>query len=187
MTHRLTVQTDPSRARVRLVNSSFTYRPGVRLPPGQYTVEVSRSGYETKQVTVRITNRDVSESISLERIARVTPPTPPPSAPPSRPGAWPIGSVQIDGSITGVDRGEVQRVLSRYVGQTVNRGSLLNAAMQVYRTTGIALSFVVRNAASGSAVLEARVSRRLRRTYESSIPLVTPGQIERSGFGVSVQ
>ena len=138
---------------------------------------------------MRITDRDVIELVSLERIAVAPSPTPPPLTPmpPPRTGAWSIGSVQIDGSITGVDRGEVQRVLSRYVGQTVNRGSLLNAAMQVYRTTGITLSFVVRNAASGSAVLEARASRRLRRTYESSIPLVTPSQIERSGFGVSVE
>ncbi|HRX70285.1 MAG: hypothetical protein KDJ22_00955 [Candidatus Competibacteraceae bacterium] len=188
-TYRLTVRTDPSRARVRLVNSSFTYRPGVRLPPGEYTVEVSRSGYETKQVSVRIANRDVTESISLERIATAAPPTPPTPAPapPSQAGAWRIGSIQIDGSITGVDRNEVQRVLNRYMGQTVNRDSLLNAAMQAYRTTGITLSFVVRNAASGSAQLQARVSRRLRRTYESSIPLVTRSQIERSGFDVSVE
>ncbi|MCB1776818.1 MAG: PEGA domain-containing protein [Candidatus Competibacteraceae bacterium] len=185
-TYRLTVRTDPSRARVRLVNSSLTYRPGVRLPPGEYTVEVSRDGYETKQVAVRVTNRAVTESVRLERIAVAPPPAPAPT-PPRRAGGWPIGSVQIDGSITGVDRGEVQRVLNRYVGQTVNRRSLLQAAMQVYRTTGITLSFVVRNATSGSAVLEARLSQRLRRTYESSIPLVTPGQIERSGFGVSVQ
>lgn len=187
-TYRLTVRADPSRSRVRLVNSSFTYRPGVRLPPGEYTVEVSRSGYETKQVSVRITDRDVTESISLEQMAKATPPTPAPTpATPAQPGVWRIGSIQIDGSITGVDRDEVQRVLNRYMGQTVNRDSLLNAAMQAYRTTGITLNFVVRNAASGSAQLQARVSRRLRRTYESSIPLVTRSQIERSGFDVSVE
>jgi hypothetical protein len=188
-TYRLTVRTDPSRARVRLVNSPFTYRPGVRLPPGEYTVEVSRSSYETKQVSVRIADRNVTESISLERIVKATPPpTPTPTpAPPPRAGAWRIGSIQIDGSITGVDRDEVQRVLNRYVGQTVTRDSLLNAAMQAYRTTGITLNFVVRNATSGSAQLQVRVSRRLRRTYESSIPLVTRSQIERSGFDVSVE
>ncbi|HCB14297.1 MAG TPA: hypothetical protein DEP36_12130 [Gammaproteobacteria bacterium] len=86
-----------------------------------------------------------------------------------------------------MDRDEVQRVLSRYVGQTITRDSLLNAAMQAYRTTGITLSFVVRNSASGSAILYAQAGRRLRRTYESSIPLVTRSQIERSGFGVSVE
>jgi len=183
-THRLTIRTDPTNARVRLVNSSFSYRPGVRLPPGAYTVEVSRSGYETKQVSVRIANRDVNRSIRLERIAKAAPPTP---TPPSRADAWRIGSLQIDGSISGVDRREVQRVLSRYIGQTITRNNLLNAAMQAYRTTGITLSFVVRNSASGSAVLYARAARRLRRTYESSIPLVTRSQIKRSGFGVSVE
>lgn len=196
--YQLTVRTDPSGARVRLVNSSFTYRPGVRLPPGTYTVEVSRSSYETKQVPVRISDRDVTESITLEQIATVAPSSPisipapapapiPTPAPPSRANAWQIGSLQIDSSITGVDRDEVQRVLSRYVGQTITRDSLLNAAMQAYRTTGITLSFVVRNSASGSAILYAQAGRRLRRTYESSIPLVTRSQIERSGFGVSVE
>jgi hypothetical protein len=159
----------------------------VRLPAGNYTVEVSQSGYKTKQVSVRV-DRDVTELINLERIAKVTPPTPTPlPTPPSRADAWRIGSLQIDGAITGVDRDEVQRVLNRYVGQTVTHDSLLNAAIQAYRTTGITLNFVVRNSASGSAELHARVSRRLRRTYESSIPLVTRSQIERSGFRVSVE
>jgi len=185
--YRLTVRTTPSSARVRLVNSPFTYRPGVSLPPGNYTVEVSGRGYETQQKSVRITDGDVTESIALERerVTTVTTPTPPPQ-PPARPGTWRIGSVQVDGSISGADRSEVQRVLNRYIGQTATRDSLLDSAMQVYRSTGITLNFAVRNSASGSAELSARVSQRQRRTYESSVPLVTRGQLESSGFGVSV-
>jgi uncharacterized membrane protein len=182
--YRLTVRTTPSNARVRLVNSSFTYRPGVSLPPGNYVVEVSGRGYKTQQKSVQVTDGDVTESIILEQVATVTAPPP---QPPTRPGTWRIGSVQIDGSISGADRSEVQRVLNRYVGQTATRDSLLESAMQVYRSTGITLNFAVRNSASGSAELSARVSQRQRRTYESSVPLVTRGQLESSGFGVSVE
>lgn len=183
--YRLTVRVTPSNARVRLVNSSFTYRPGVPLPPGNYTVEVSGRGYETAQRLVRIADRDVTEAITLERVATATTPAPPPQ-PSARPGTWRIGSVQVDGSISGADRSEVQRVLNRHIGQTATRDSLLDSAMQVYRTTGITLNFAVRNSGSGSAELSARVSQRQRRTYESSVPLVTRGQLESSGFRVSV-
>ena len=184
--YRLTVHTAPRNARVRLVNSSFTYRPGVSLPPGNYVVEVSGRGYETQQKSVRVTDSDVTESITLEQVATAIAPTPTFQAP-SRPGTWRIGSVQVDGSISGIDRTEVQRILSRHIGQTATRDSLLDSAMQVYRSTGITLSFVVRNSASGSAELSARLIQRLRRTYESSVPLVTRGQMERSGFSVSVE
>lgn len=184
--YRLTIRTDPASARVRLVNSPFTYRPGVLLPPGSYVVEVSGRGYETQQKSVRIADNDVTESIALERVATATAPPPTPQ-PPARPGTWRIGSVQVDSSISGVDRTEVQRVLSRHIGQTATRDSLLGSALQVYRSTGITLSFVVRNASSGSAELQARVSQRLRRTYESSVPLVTRSQLESSGFSVSAQ
>lgn len=183
--YRLTVRTSPANARVRLVNSSFTYRPGVLLPPGSYTVEVSRRGYETRQTSVRIADSDVTESVTLEKTVSASA-TPPPQ-PATRPGTWRIGSIQVDSAISGADRSEVQRVLSRYVGQTATRGSLLEAAMQVYRSTGITLRFTVRNAASGSAELSARASQRLRRTHESSVPLVTRSQLESSGFGVSVE
>ncbi|MCB1794318.1 MAG: hypothetical protein KDJ70_07795 [Candidatus Competibacteraceae bacterium] len=190
--YRLLVRPTPSNARVRLVDSSFTYRSGMKLPPGSYTVEVSRSGYETKQMIARIVDGDVTLPVTLERTVSVTPPSTPstpsaPSAPPSRTGAWRIGSVRVDGWLSGGDRSEVMRVLNGYVGQTVTRQTLLNGAMQVYRTTGVTLSFVVRNSASGSADLSARIAGRARRTYESSVPLITPSQLENAGFGVSVE
>ena len=85
------------------------------------------------------------------------------------------------------DRAEIQRVFGGYVGRTVTRDTLLDGAMQVYRTTGMTLGFVVRTNPSGAAELQARVARRVRQTYESSIPILTRGQLERSGFAVSVQ
>ncbi|TVR62805.1 MAG: hypothetical protein EA420_08690, partial [Candidatus Competibacteraceae bacterium] len=182
--YRLTVRADPSNARVRLVDSPFTYQPGVRLPPGSYVVEVTRSGYEPKRVTVRIANRDVTERVTLERIA-VAPPTPTPT--PTRPGEWSIGSLRIEGSMATHDRAEIQRVFGAYVGRAVTRDMLLDGALQVYRTTGMTLGFVVRTRPAGAAELQARVVRRSRQTYESSIPIITRAQLERSGFAVSVQ
>ena len=182
--YRLTVRPSPSGARVRLVNSPYTYRAGVALAPGRYTVEVSRSGYEAQQVVVNIRDSDVVLPVTLQALE---------SAPPAagayattRPGEWRISSVQIDGALSGVDRSEVQKIVGRYVGQTVNRDALLNAATQVYRSTGITLRFVVRNR-PGGAELHAQVSRVQRRTYESSVPIITGGQLENSGFGVSVE
>ncbi len=78
--YRLIVRPTPSNARVRLVDSSFTYRSGIQLPPGSYTVEVSRSGYETRQVTARIVDGDVTLPVALERTASAAPPSAP-SAP----------------------------------------------------------------------------------------------------------
>ena len=74
--------------------------------------------------------------------------------------------------------------MSGYAGRTVTRDSLLDAAMQVYRSTGITLSFVVR---SGGAELYARAARQTRRTYESTISIMSRSQLESSGFGVSVE
>ena len=191
----LTVRAEPTNARVRLVDSPFTYRPGVRLPPGSYVVEVTRSGYESKRVTVRIADRDVTERVTLEMIAVAKPiptptptPTPTPSPTPSHPSEWRIGSLRVEGSMSSQDRVEIQRVFGAYVGRAVTRDALLDGAMQVYRSTGMTLGFVVRTSPSGGAELQTRVVRRVRQTYESGIiPPLTRNQLERSGFRVSVQ
>jgi hypothetical protein len=180
------VRATPSDARVRLVNSAFTYRAGVSLPPGSHVVEVTSRGYEPKRVTVQIADSDVTLPVELEKIAVVTPPSVP-AAPPTRAGEWRISEVQADSSLSSSDRSDVLRVLNGYVGRTVTRGTLLDGAMRVYQSTGVTLSFVVRTNASGSAELYARAARRVRRTYESSIPMMTPSQLENAGFGVSVE
>ncbi|MBL8253155.1 MAG: PEGA domain-containing protein, partial [Candidatus Competibacter sp.] len=183
--YRLTIRPNPANAWVRLVNSSYIYRPRILLPSGNYTVEVGGRGYESKRVTVQIADGDVTVPVELERIASVAPPSPPASA--ARPGEWRIGRVTVDSSLIGVDRSEVSRVLGGYAGRTVTRDTLLDAAMQVYRSTGITLSFVVRSSSSGEAELRARVARQTRRTYESTISVISRSQLERLGFGVSVE
>jgi len=194
--YRLTVSPDPASARVRLINAPASYRPGVTLPPGAYTVEVSASGYEGRRVTARIADADVTLPVELEKVA-VPPPSPPrstvASVPPPEPvtrtraGEWQIRAVQVDGSVSGVDRSEVMKVLNGYTGRTINRQTLLSAAMRVYQSTGITLSFAVRTNAAGTADLSARASRQVRRSYESGIPMMTPSQLESAGFGVSVE
>ena len=186
--YRLTVRADPADARVRLVNSSYTYRPGVLLPPGSYVVEVTGRGYETKRETVRISDGDVTLPVELEKIAVATPPpaSTSTSTVTTRPGEWRISAVSADSSLGGPDRSEFMRIFGGYVGQTVTRGTLLNGAMRFYQSTGITLSFAVRTSGSG-AELSGRAAKRVRRTYESNIPIMTPSQLENSGFGVSVQ
>lgn len=185
--YRLTVQATPPSARVRLVNSAFTYHPGIPLPPGNYVVEVTGRGYETKRLTVRIAGDDVTLPVELEKTAVATPSTPTAALSPLRAGEWRIGAVQADSSLDSQDRAEVLRIFNGYVGRTVTRDALLDGALRVYQSTGVTLSFTVRESSSGSAELYAHAARRVRRTYESNIPIMTRSQLENSGFGVSVQ
>ncbi len=48
-----TVVTEPSGARVRILNIEEPYRSGMALGPGQYEVEVSAGGYEAVRETIR--------------------------------------------------------------------------------------------------------------------------------------
>lgn len=184
--YRLTVRPDPANAQVRLVNAPATYRPGVTLPPGAYTVNVSARGYQSQRVTVRIIDQDVTLPVELDRTASAAPTPSTSVSTPSRAGEWLIRNVQVDGYVTGLDHAEIMKVLGGYAGRNVNRQTLLDGALRVYQATGITLSFTVRSNAGG-ADLSARVSRRVRRSYESTIPIMTRSQLESSGFGVSVE
>ena len=187
--YRLTVRPDPTNARIRLLNSAHAYRPGVLLPPGSYTVEVDSRGYESRRVAVQIADGDVTLPVELERMASSTPaPSPAPSQTPARAGEWRIGSVQVDSALSGVDRAEIARLLGGYAGRTATRDTLLDSAVRAYQATGVTLSFVVRGAGSaGGATLYARAARQARRTYESSVSIISRSQLESSGFGVSVE
>jgi hypothetical protein len=185
--YRLTVRVNPADARVRLVNSPFTYRPGLPLPPGNYVVEVTGRGYETKRESVRISDSDVTLPVELEKTATATATAPLAPSAPTRPGEWRISAVQADSSLDGPDRSEFMQIFGGYVGRTVTRDTLLDGALRFYQSTGVTLGFAVRTSGSGTAELSGRVAKRVRRTYESSIPILTRSQFESSGFGVSVQ
>ncbi len=51
--HPFTVIAAPTGARVRLLHTEEEYQPGMALGPGEYEVEVSAPGYETKRETVQ--------------------------------------------------------------------------------------------------------------------------------------
>jgi len=62
----LTVYVQPSDARIEIVNGP-EYEPGVELPPGRYTINISREGYigQTRTIEIR-PGADVIRSIELE-------------------------------------------------------------------------------------------------------------------------
>lgn len=61
----LTVSAIPGDAEVRILNSNIHYQPGILLSPGNYHVEVSKDGFETKNARIRITDRGEFPSILL--------------------------------------------------------------------------------------------------------------------------
>ncbi len=70
----LTIRPQPEDARVRLLDSTVAYQPGVALAPGNYEVEVSRDGYISRTFPVKIVDREVEVPVALETV----PPPPPP-------------------------------------------------------------------------------------------------------------
>ena len=65
----LTVTLEPASARVRLVDRAEPYRPGMMLPAGEYRVEVSADGYETRTVAVRHGGSPTTQHVALRKVA----------------------------------------------------------------------------------------------------------------------
>ncbi len=61
----LTVITDPSDARVRIMNIQPRYRPGMDLQPGRYDIQVSKPGYATYRKWVDLRQEDRLLEVSL--------------------------------------------------------------------------------------------------------------------------
>ena len=61
----LTVRAQPSDSTIRLVHTDIPYRPGVKLVPGRYAVEIARDGYETVRREVVIAAADVALDVTL--------------------------------------------------------------------------------------------------------------------------
>jgi len=51
---RLYVDTTPSGARIRILNIAEPYRRGIKLKPGRYHIEISRSNHETKREWINL-------------------------------------------------------------------------------------------------------------------------------------
>ena len=63
-----TIVTEPTGAQVRLLNTETEYQPGMTLPMGQYEVEVSAPGYETKRATVQHGTTSTERRVALVQI-----------------------------------------------------------------------------------------------------------------------
>ena len=64
---RFAIETEPENAQVRLLDIDGSYWPGMFLPDGQYNVEVSAEGYESKVLSVRHDLDPTTERVSLSR------------------------------------------------------------------------------------------------------------------------
>ena len=63
----LTVRPSPEDARVRVLNIAPRYRPGMRLKPGSYHIEVAKAGYHAERRWVTLGRRDLEVAFSLRR------------------------------------------------------------------------------------------------------------------------
>lgn len=68
VTARFTVETRPTNARVRLVDSDESYTPGMRLRPGSYQIEVSAPGYESRTMQVKHEDSGSRARVTLSRL-----------------------------------------------------------------------------------------------------------------------
>ena len=97
----LTIRPTPDDALVRILNIKPKYRDGIEVEPGQYKIEVSKSGYKTFLGMVDVVDQDAIATVELEKeptpiavSAPVSPqPTPAPvvparSASPSKGDTW---------------------------------------------------------------------------------------------------
>ena len=63
----LAVQVNPSDSQVQILNIKPAYTPGMRLPPGNYEVEVTKPGYEPWHERVAVVDQDVVVAADLEQ------------------------------------------------------------------------------------------------------------------------
>lgn len=76
-TYALNIVTEPPGADIRLPGLDTPYRPGMKLPPGRYELEVTHPDYETQRTKVRLLDRDLEQRIRLVK-ARIPTPVPEP-------------------------------------------------------------------------------------------------------------
>jgi formylglycine-generating enzyme required for sulfatase activity len=63
----LTLKLRPASAKVEIIGTAIKYTAGVRLPMGEYTLQVSRPGYITQDKRITIQYGDNTEQITLAR------------------------------------------------------------------------------------------------------------------------
>jgi formylglycine-generating enzyme required for sulfatase activity len=63
----LTIVTSPRNAKIEFIDKDLVYAPQMRLPIGEYTVRVSRSGYETQTFRYTVRYTDNRHEVKLAR------------------------------------------------------------------------------------------------------------------------
>ena len=63
----LSLKLRPASAKVEIIGTDIKYQPGVRLPMGEYSLQVSRPGYVTQDKRVTIQYGDNTEQVTLAR------------------------------------------------------------------------------------------------------------------------
>lgn len=70
--HPVFIKTVPSGASVMLLgDKQYTYRDGIMIPEGRYTVKVSKGGYRAKTTTITV-NRRMDVTLELQKIVEKT-------------------------------------------------------------------------------------------------------------------
>ena len=62
------VNTQPSDAKVRIMNIKPKYRDGMKLKPGAYDIEVSKPGYRTQRLTKYLSDQQSNIDITLNKV-----------------------------------------------------------------------------------------------------------------------
>jgi len=63
----LSLKLRPASAKVEIIGTDIKYKPGVRLPMGEYSLQVSRPGYVTQDKRITIQYGDNTEQVTLAR------------------------------------------------------------------------------------------------------------------------
>jgi serine/threonine-protein kinase PpkA len=63
----VTVNASPDTSRIRILNISEKYYPGIKLLPGKYHIEVSQDGFDTKSEWITLSNAPLSPTIKLRK------------------------------------------------------------------------------------------------------------------------
>jgi len=69
--HTLTILPTPSNAKIQIKYIKDTYRSGMRLKEGSYSLKVSKKGYKSKEFTINL-NKDIRKSVKLTKIKKKT-------------------------------------------------------------------------------------------------------------------
>lgn len=62
----LTIEVEPSQARISILNLKKTYQPGMKLEPDVYPIEIAYPGYQTIRKNVAIADADLNMVLKLE-------------------------------------------------------------------------------------------------------------------------